>query len=109
MGIIRGPEIIDTELEHVISASGKAYTYDLKDSSSVTSVLLYLLSLVDIEVFISNARKSSLLGTLMGKHNKFITHSHLPNLSNPSPFQCLSLSADCLSGSPRWSEAKHLT
>lgn len=55
MGIIRGPEIIDTELEDVISASRKGNSYDLRDSSLVTSVLLYLLSLVDIEVFISNA------------------------------------------------------
>ena len=78
MGIIRGPEIIDTELEDVISASRKGNSYDLRDSSLVTSVLLYLLSLVDIEVFISNAWKLSLLGTLMGKHNKFITHNPLP-------------------------------
>lgn len=78
MGIIRGPEVTDVELEDVISDSGKGNSCDLKDSSSGTSVLLSLLSLVDIEEFISHARKSSLLGTLMGKHNKFITHNHLP-------------------------------
>lgn len=55
MGIIRGPEIRDTELEDMVSASRKGNSYDLRDSSLVTSVLLCLLSLVDIEVFISNA------------------------------------------------------
>lgn len=77
MGIVRGPEVTDIELEDVISDSGKGNSCDLRDSSSGASVLLSVLSLVDMEEFISHA-KCSLLGTLMGKHNKFITHNHLP-------------------------------